>query len=753
MPKVRSLLFYVLVVGTCLAAMWTIIAHGPSAGLPDAGTHGLWQQFKDTYHENLTHPLAILLLQIITIIITARALGFICSRIGLPVVIGEIAAGILLGPSFLASQFPAYSGFLFPVASMPNLQFLSQIGLILFMFVIGMELDLQVMKDRLKDALVVSHVGIVIPFTFGVALAYAMHERFMPAHTGFLGFALFLGISMSIAAFPVLARIVQERGWQRTSFGSTVITFAAADDVTAWCLLAIVIAVVKAGTFASSIWTVLMTAAFLFLMFRVVRPFLQRLGDAYADRDSLSKPIVAVYIVLLLLSAYTTEVIGIHALYGAFVAGVIMPNNLRFRTLFIDKIEDLAVVLLLPLFFVFTGLRTEIGLLNDVGLWKWCAVIVAVATIGKFSGSAIAARFVGLSMRESLMTGALMNTRGLMELVVLNIGYDLGVIGPEIFAMMVIMALVTTLMTGPALTLIERLMPLPRKNDAQARAREARTFRVLVPFGDPLRGRNMVRLANALVNRNTNARITALHLVPSGDLNQYNQEERERESFRPIRKDARNHEIRLDTLFQASSDLPRDVAATANNGTYDMAIIGVGRGIYQGTLLGRIVGITSRFIDPERLLGSITGKEKLFGEEVFDDRVRQLLREIRIPLGIYVEKDPQPPDHVVIPFFSLTDSFLMTYVQKLLVNHGSHITLIDMVGVFDQSPELLQTVQAMETTAPGKLVLMRSIATDDRLPELEGADLMLIGIEAWTKAVEEGRSWLQTSPSVLIMRP
>jgi Kef-type K+ transport system membrane component KefB len=614
-----------------------------------------------------------------------------------------------------------------------------------------MELNLSVLKDRAQDALIVSHASIALPFTAGMGLAYLLYAKFAPPGVAFLGFALFLGVSMSIAAFPVLARIVQERGLSKSRFGSTAITFAAVDDVTAWCLLAVVIAIVKAGSIISSLYTVLMALAYLLLMFRVVRPFLKKLGDVFADRESLSKPIVAVFFMVLLFSAYATEVIGIHALYGAFVAGVIMPPNLRFRTIFIDKVEDVAVVLLLPLFFVYTGLRTEIGLLNNVGLWKWTGLILATAVFTKFSGSALAARYIGMNVRESLMVGALMNTRGLMELVVLNIGYDLGVIGPEIFAMMVIMALVTTFMTGPTLDLIDRFFPARNAAPTFSEETEARRFKVLVPFGDPERGRNMVRVANAFIRRNDNAGVVALHLSPSSELNQFNVAERERDSFRPIRHQAKRDAMRIEMLFKPSNDIDKDVVAAINSGVFDMAIVGIGRSIYEGTLLGRLVGLTNRIINPERLIDTLTGREKLFEQTEFDDRVRMIVREARVPIGIYVEKGFEKLDRVVVPLFALGDSPLLTFAQKLVHNNGTSITFVDLAGVFEQSPEMLAVVRGMEAAAPDHVRLISQVDLNEAA--LKDQDLMLIGLDSWRRSVEKESPWLGSAPSMLIMRP
>jgi Kef-type K+ transport system membrane component KefB len=326
------------------------------------------------------------------------------------------------------------------------------------MFVIGMELDLNILKQKAGTAIVISHASIVIPYGLGVSLSYFLYKTYAPVNIPFYAFSLFMGIAMSITAFPVLARIIRERGLSNTRLGTIAITCAAADDITAWCLLAAVIAVVKAGSIGASLYILLYALFYVGVMFFVVKPLLKKILLRKDGNKMSAQSALAVVFVVLLLSAYCSEVIGIHALFGAFVAGVIMPMDWDFSNNLIHKIEDVALVLLLPLFFVFTGLRTEIGLLNDASLWGTCLVIIAVAVTGKFGGSALAAKWMGESWKDSLSIGALMNTRGLVELVVLNVGYDLGILTPQVFTMMVLMALVTTLMTSPALRLVDRLI-------------------------------------------------------------------------------------------------------------------------------------------------------------------------------------------------------------------------------------------------------------------------------------------------------
>jgi Kef-type K+ transport system membrane component KefB len=407
--------------------------------------------------ENLEHPLSLLLIQIVVIVFSSKLLGSLVRRIGQPMVIGEVIAGILLGPSVLGHFFPGVSQFIFQPASLPNLNFLSQLGLILFMFIIGLELDIQLLKHKAHTALVVSHASIIIPFAMGVSLAYFMYATYAPAHISFIAFGLFMGIAMSITAFPVLARILHERGLTKTALGSLAITCAAADDVTAWCILAAVIAVVKAGSAISAIFTVLVSFVYVVAMLKIVRPWLVHVETRYPSTERLNRTFAVVAFVILFLSALATELIGIHALFGAFLAGASMPAHAHFRKMLTSRIEDVSLVILLPLFFAFTGLKTQIGLLNDGMSWLVCGLIILVAVAGKFGGSALAAKFTGQTWSDSFAIGALMNTRGLMELIVLNLGYDLGVLSPTVFTMMVLMALITTFMTAPALFWIERI--------------------------------------------------------------------------------------------------------------------------------------------------------------------------------------------------------------------------------------------------------------------------------------------------------
>jgi Kef-type K+ transport system membrane component KefB len=456
------------IIGICLSVIWVILDKGSqlvqenrldeainAQSTPlishSSPTESIYGQFL----QNVQHPLSILLMQLLVIFIVSRAFGAAMARIGIQTVIGEIIAGIFLGPSLVGWIFPEFSLFVFPKESLKMLQFLSQIGLAFFMFIIGMELDLSKIKNKAQDAVVISHASIVFPYLLGMALAYFIYPYYAPTGVSFLAFALFMGIAMSITAFPVLARILQERNLTQTPLGALAITCAAADDVTAWCILAAVVAIAKAGTIGSALVTIGLTVLFIFLMLKVVKPWIHAQCLESIQKGKIGKKVVTLFIFVLLFSAYFAEVIGIHALFGAFLAGVVMPSDLVFKKAIAEKIEDVSVLLLLPIFFAFTGLRTQISLLNEGHLWALCGVVVFIAVLGKWGGSAFAAKMVGHTWKDAMSIGALMNTRGLMELIVLNIGYDLGILSPEIFAIMVIMALATTFMTGPSLDLIQ----------------------------------------------------------------------------------------------------------------------------------------------------------------------------------------------------------------------------------------------------------------------------------------------------------
>jgi Kef-type K+ transport system membrane component KefB len=393
------------------------------------------------------------LLALTVIIVTARVLGALFALAKQPAVIGEVLAGILLGPSLLGRIWPDASAFLLPPTVAPFLSILAQVGVLLYMFLVGLELDLGLMRNRTHATVAISHASIVVPFLLGSGLALVLYTRLATSDVPFTVFALFSGVSMSVTAFPVLARILTDRGMNKSRLGTIALTCAAVDDVTAWCLLAFVVSVANTKV-GGAVSTTVLSVCYIALVFIVLRPIVRRVIGRYDRLPTPPRGLVAGIFVALLASALVTEWIGIHAIFGAFLLGVIIPHNAKIARELVQKLEDIVVILLLPAFFAYTGMRTQMGLVSGATQWLWCGVIIAVASAGKFGGSALAARITGMSWRESTALGILMTTRGLMELIVLNIGLDLKVISPALFAMLVIMAVVTTFATTPILHLV-----------------------------------------------------------------------------------------------------------------------------------------------------------------------------------------------------------------------------------------------------------------------------------------------------------
>jgi Kef-type K+ transport system membrane component KefB len=398
-------------------------------------------------------PLPKLLIALPVILLFCKVCGELFARMRQPAVIGEIFAGVALGPSLLGVVWPSAYAWLFPPYLAPFLNILAQVGLVLFMFLVGYELDTGLLRGRGAAAVTVSQVSIAAPFASGVILAIAMFRSLSLPGVSLPTFALFLAVSMSITAFPVLARLLVDRGLDRTPLGSMALACAAVDDIAAWCLLAVVTATATNASVAGVAVTLAWLAVFVAGMFLVVRPLLARLARAEPGPGVL----LTVLVSAVLLSALATQEIGVHAIFGAFLLGVVTPRGSGGLVRATEPVRTFTMAVLLPLFFVYTGLRTKFGLLGaDWRLWGWCLLVITVAVLGKGVGSTVAARVAGIGWRESLSLGALMNCRGLTELVVLNVGLDLGVISPTVFAILVVMTLVSTVMTAPLLSLIER---------------------------------------------------------------------------------------------------------------------------------------------------------------------------------------------------------------------------------------------------------------------------------------------------------
>jgi Kef-type K+ transport system membrane component KefB/nucleotide-binding universal stress UspA family protein len=636
----KNLYFYSFLLIIVLAAVWVTFINGKAMQIGSLSNSGTQADILKTginlqhFTDKLTAAPGILILQLIVIMIVARIMGYLFQLIGQPLVIGEIMAGLFLGPSVLGALFPQFSAFLFPAKSVDILQQLSQLGLIFFMFIIGMELDTQSFRKSANKAILISVASIAFPFISGIILAYYLYDGYASHSIQFTSFALFMGTTMCITAFPILARIVQERKLTKTPVGTMAITVAAIGDVVAWCILAVVIAIVKAGDISHSFITIGLSVAYIMFMLYAVKPLMYRIGGVYSSRETMGKPIVAFVFLLILISSLFTEAIGIHALFGAFMAGVVMPENFNFKRIFTEKIEDVSLVILLPLFFVSTGLRTEVGLINTGHLWLVCLTIIIIAIIGKFGGTLLASRYVGLNWNHSLTLGVLMNTKGLMELIVLNIGYELGILSPEIFAMLVLMALATTLLTGPGLSLVGFLRP---KKVIQL-LRE-KPYKIMLSFANPKMGGTLLNLTYQLVSHTArNTVFTALHISPRSDLTPDDAQAFEKESFTPIRRVAEKNDLALSTVYRNTNEIYGEILKTCQTEKPDFLILGSARSVFSTDILGGIL--------------------------------KRLIVEVPCDVLIFNERNFSKIQSILIIYFGNGDDFLFDYARILNHNNG-----------------------------------------------------------------------------------
>ena len=710
-----------------------------------------WTEIIKSLIGNFGHPFAILLAQIITILIAARFFGFICKKIGQPTVVGEIIAGIVLGPSLIGMYFPSFFTALFPVASLGNLQVLSQIGLVLFMFIVGMELDLKVLKNKAHDAVIISHASIIIPFALGMGLAYFIYTSFAPMGVKFSSFGLFLGIAMSITAFPVLARIIQEKGIQKTRLGTIVIACAATDDITAWCLLALVIAIVKAGSFVSSLYTVFLAVLYIFLMIKIVRPFLKKVGDLHTSRENLRKPIVAVFFLVLIISAYLTEIIGIHALFGAFMAGAIMPENSKFRNIFIEKVEDIALILLLPLYFVYTGLRTQIGLINDPYLWKITGLIILVAITGKFIGSSLAAKFVGQKWRDSLTIGVLMNTRGLVELVVLNIGYDLGILNPEIFTMMVMMALVTTFMTTPILSLINRVFPEKDVEKEYILQQSQGVFKVMIALGNPENGKTLLNVCKDVLDGTKNSlAVSVLHITQGSDTNPLYSEQFSIESFKQINDEASKQNIPIVTEYKVADNIELGIVKSVNYNNFDFLLVGAGISL-SGIPFFKESPLFKNIKWLNRIVNSISKQQTFFYPgALIKDKTRYFIENSNCSVGVFVNREFEGITSTIVLLHSEADEFLLRYARRLLKNNSNiTINIIDLNKLASTSELIRQGIHELRQQYPNEVRVNKATRLSSAV--LSKSSFMLISYHAWNILSTSDRKEMKNIPSTLII--
>jgi len=664
----------------------------------------------------LQTPLALFIVQALLIVSASRLIGLLARRMRQPMVIAEIVAGILLGPSLLGWAAPHTAAAVFPKDSLTLLSMLSQVGLILFMFLVGLEFDGRMLRGRGHTSVVISHTSIIVPFALGAVLARYLYPRLSAPTVPFASFTLFMGAAMSITAFPVLARILVERRLLHSKLGAVAITCAAVDDVTAWCILAFVVSIARAGSVGDAARTTGLALLYIGVMLTLVRPFLRRLAGRSANKEGLSQNLVAVTLVLLLLSSLATEAIGIHALFGAFLIGCIIPKANGFAQLLADKLEDLVVVFLLPLFFAFSGLRTHVGLLDSASTWGMCGLVIGVACLGKFGGSTVAARLTGLRWQEATALGVLMNTRGLMELIVLNIGLDLGVISPTLFTMMVLMALITTFMTTPVLEWVYPLAELARDQveepDFRPRAPSAEAFTVLMCVAYDRSGPGMVTLAGALVGATSETkRLYALRLEPPND----------RASFVLGQRAAARETTALEPLLGRAGALGlevRPLSFVSPQPAFDICNVAAVKGA-DLVLMG--------------------WHKPMLGKAVLGGTVHEVMRRAPASIGVLFDRGLGWVANVMVPYHgSIHDQGALRLAQRLARHSGANVTVLrvtspgtDAADVIEDGP-LSEVLAAEVRPGEGKLTLKIVERADPGHAVLEecarGYDLLLIGV-------------------------
>ena len=690
-------------------------------------------------------PLTQLLTQIGVILLATRILGLGVVRLGQPLVIAEVLAGILLGPSLLGWIWPEAMGTIFPTPSMPMLRMLAQLGLLLFMFLIGLELDPKLLQGHTHSSIAISHSSIILPFALGGVAGWFLLDRYRSPEVSPLSFLLFFGVSLSVTAFPVLARILSERHLLTSPLGAVTLACAAVDDVTAWCLLAFVVTVAKAHAFSEALWTTGLALAFILIMLYLVRPLLHRVGDRVGSVEALTPMVLAVIFFLLLASATATELIGIHALFGAFLFGAILPKTGRLAETLADKIEAVAVILLLPLFFAYSGLRTQIGLLSDPLDWWVTGLIIGIASLGKFGGSALAARLTGFSWREASALGVLMNTRGLMELIVLNIALDLGIISPTLFTMLVIMALVTTFATTPLLQWLypdQELRGMATGKGQETAAKPARES-LLLCVSDGATGPSLAVIANTLTHyRQTPTNLFALHLWSPGNrrLVELRRETPEVQVLGPLAglmEKAQELGLEIEPMGFMSSEPANDICKTAQTKAASLVLLGSHKPLL---LEGKLGGVVS-----------------------------EVIRKCGNPVAVLMDRGIKKVERVLIAFAGGPEDLAALKIARQIASApGVQLTLLHVVppGKLEQTGRGRTQAEEVFPDAQLSAKVLRTCVVESTSPPdavlaevAKGYDLIILGVTAnWGlgagKISLRRQRVLEESPvSVLVVHP
>jgi Kef-type K+ transport system membrane component KefB len=686
------------------------------------------------------HIVVSVLIEILVVIGGSRLVGWGFRSIKQPLVIGEIVAGIALGPSLLGWIAPELSSQLFPQVTIPFLNLLSQVGLIFFMFLIGLELDPKYLKGNLNTAVVVSGVSILVPFSLATILAIFIYPVLSPPSVSFTAFSLFLGAAMSITAFPVLARIITESNLQNTRLGTLALTCAAVDDVTAWCLLALAIAVTRTNSIAAAVPTIIYSLLYIGLMLTLGRWILKALAIYYDRTAHLSQLMLAGIYMAVVTSALITEAIGIHLIFGAFLLGAAMPKNPRLVREIAEKTEDFVLIFLLPVFFAYSGLKTQVGLLDSPKLWLLCLAILGVAIVGKYFGTYYAARYCKIDKREASALGWLMNTRGLTELIVLNIGLDLGVISPLLFTMLVVMALVTTFMTSPLLewTYPKNLIRLHNTKSTPSQPILTTTalptsYRILVPIANPTTQKGLLQLAISIAHNDLqSAVVNPLSLIELEEDYLFQSTPVEANRLISERLQQLNELITtlepsqlqsmVQPIIQIGYDVPQKTAAIAALARTDLLLLGWHRPTFTHNRLG--------------------------------GRVAQILSHTPADVAVFIDASPeqstviQPYNSILVPYTANNHDDLAVEIALRMLWNDRHrqLKLVQLIAPDAQDNELSAELHDLIDNLPHDVhsrIEIVKVDTIDPIATIGGisrqVDLTISGI---------GRTWRRRKPTL-----
>lgn len=641
----------------------------------------------------LHDPLSRFVAQLVVTIGLARLFSLVARRLGQPTVVAEITAGIVLGPSVLGALAPSASAALFPAGSIAPLQGASQLGVILFAFLIGLELDPAQLRGRARSAIAVAVAGVVVPFALGCAAAFPVAEL-VSSRAPTLPVAIFIGTAMAVTAFPVLARILTEHHLLRTQVGALAVASAAVTDVIAWCVLAFVVAAARAGGTGDALVTTGLAAAFVVGMRFVVRPLLERLVERSNAPVTLTHDVTAVLLLGALASAWITHAIGVHLVFGAFVFGALVPKRDGFARALAEKLEDVVLVVLLPLFFVVSGLRTEFQMMGGARDLLACAVMLVVASAGKLGATTLAARLTGQSWREAGALGILMNTRGLMELIVLNVGFEVGVLSPALFSMMVVMVLATTVVAGPAL---KRVYPA-RDAIRQLLAVDppsVRGDRIMACISHPRVGPAMARIAHLLAGEQTE--LVAVHLTRDAE----DVDPPDGSVLGPALACAEELGLRTRPLSFPSAHPADDIVRIADMRTPELLLLGYHKPLLSQTLLGGVV--------------------------------HDVLREAEPMVGVLVERDLKAsPASLLLPFHGTAhDRAALGLAARIQRATGATLTIlcVDPLGRVEHEARIAAAQLGARATVE---VIQDRGATQAIVARSQAADLVVVGV---------GREW------------